>query len=219
VRRLALALVLIAGACGASTPADTDNATPLAAVAATTTTTSTTTTTIAATPRETASEVSIVGDALPVFGATPDPAIGMPAPVVAGAGFDGSEVTIGPSDKFRVVMFLAHWCSHCRGEVEELGPHLKLSPPPANVELFSVSTSARPAGDNYPPSEWLTPGAWPVPVLVDTEDTAIANAFGLTAFPYWVVVDPDGVVLGRTAGSLPVESVEALFDNLAEREG
>lgn len=217
---LVLALALVGAACGAETAADADTPTPLSVPTASTTTSTTTTTTPAAAPAaEAADEVSIEGEALPAFGATPDPALGLSAPVVTGTGFDGSPVTIGPSDNFTVIMFLAHWCPHCRGEVEELGPHLKVSPPPGNVDVVSVSTGVRPAADNYPPSEWLTSDAWPVPVLVDSEGSAVGAAFGLTGYPYWVAIDPDGIVLGRTAGSLPLESVEALFENLAEREG
>lgn len=222
---LLLALALVGAACGTGTIVDTDASTPLATTSTTTTTSSTTTTTTTTTTlaalsgAEVADEVSIDGPELPTFGATPDPALGLFAPVVTGAGFDGTPVTIGPSDSFTVIMFLAHWCQHCRGEVEELGPHLKVSPPPDNVDVVSVSTGVRPAADNYPPSAWLTPDEWPVPVLVDTEDSAVGSAFGLTGYPYWVVIDPEGIVLGRTAGSLPLESVEALFENLAEREG
>lgn len=223
MKRLSLALVLVAAACGTGTSTDKDDSTPLAAIVTTTSTSSATTTTTSTTAApvliETAAEVSIVGDALPLFGSAPDPAVGLPAPVVNGTSFDGSALDIGPSDKFTVIMFLAHWCPHCQGEVEELGPHLKLSPPPGSVKVISVSTGVRPAADNYPPSEWLTADAWPVGVLVDTDDTAVSNAFGLNAFPFWVVLDPEGVVLARTAGSLPLESVEALFENLAEREG
>ncbi|MGI9648031.1 MAG: TlpA family protein disulfide reductase [Acidimicrobiia bacterium] len=230
MKRLALAVALIAAACGAGATPDAEESTPLATIVTTTTstststttsttTTTTTTTTILPALAETAGEVTITGPALPLFGSGPDAAIGQTAPVVNGSSFDGSEVNIEPSGKFSVIMFLAHWCPHCRGEVEDLGPYFESSPPPDNVEVLSVSTGVRPAADNYPPSEWLTPDAWPVPVLIDTDDAAVSNAFGLNAFPFWVVLDPQGVVLGRNAGSLPQESVEALFENLAEREG
>ncbi|NNE95459.1 MAG: hypothetical protein HKN24_05470, partial [Acidimicrobiales bacterium] len=59
----------------------------------------------------------------------------------------------------------------------------------------------------------------PTPVLVDTAESSVAAAFGLNAYPFWVVLDHDGVVLARSAGSLPLESVEALFDNLTALEG
>ncbi len=51
---------------------------------------------------------------------------------------------------------------------------------------------------------------------VERKGKTVATAYGLNAFPFWVILDPDGVVLVRTAGSLPLETVEGLFANLAE---
>lgn len=177
----------------------------------------TTTTTIALI--EVAETATISGSSLPQFGETPDTAVGLTAPSVAGTSFDGSEVRLEPTGKYTVIMFLAHWCPHCQEEVKDLGPYFETTPPPDNVEVVTVSSSVREAADNYPPSEWLAPGAWDLPVLVDTVDNQIGTAYGLSAFPFWVVLDPDGVVLGRTAGSLPLETVQGLFNDLAAREG
>jgi thiol-disulfide isomerase/thioredoxin len=135
---------------------------------------------------------------------------------VVGTSFDGSEVRIEPTGKFTVVMFLAHWCPHCMDEVEEFGPYFEETPLPEGVEVLTVSTSVSETRANYPPSEWLTPDAWGLPVLADTGANEVSDAYGLNAFPFWVILDPDGVVLGRTAGSLPLETVEGLFANLAE---
>lgn len=209
MRRLAAGLVVIAAACGGSTANDT------AGSLATTSTFTTTTVAV----QETAASVSLGGNPLPRFGEAPDPAVGLVAPVASGAGFDGTAVEIAPSGNFTVVMFLAHWCTACQGEVEEFGPYFAASPPPDNVDVISVSTGVAPNRPNYPPSEWLTAETWPLPVLVDTAESDVAAAYGLNAYPFWVVLGPDGVVLARTAGSLPLESVEALFGNLAELEG
>jgi hypothetical protein len=48
---------------------------------------------------------------------------------------------------------------------------------------------------------------WPIPVVVDDEDSSVGGAFGLTFFPFAVFVDADGVVLGRLSGAIPVENV------------
>ncbi len=162
---------------------------------------------------------TLVGASLPRFGEAADQAIGLVAPVVMGTSFDGSVVQIEPSGKYTVIMFLAHWCPHCQDEVEELGPHFEANPIPGNVEVISVSTGVDEQRPNFPPSKWLTPDAWPFPVLLDTAETEVAGAYGLNAFPFWVVLDPEGVVLARTAGSLPLESVQRLFDDLAALEG
>ena len=151
----------------------------------------------------------------PVSATVPTRPSASAAPTVVGVSFDGSAVTIEPSEKFKVVMFLAHWCPHCQDEVDDLGPYFAGTPLPENVEAVAVSTGVDPTRPNYPPSEWMTPEAWPTPIIIDTADGAISSAFGLNAFPFWAILDPDGVVLARTAGSLPLETVEGLFANLA----
>jgi len=214
MKRLLLLLIvaLVAASCGSGTAGGT-----VAEDVATTTTTSTTvapTTTTVVTLMETA-DATITGESLPRFGDSPDPAVGLVAPTVAGVSFDGSPLVIEPSDNFTVIMFLAHWCPHCQDEVDELGPYFADTPLPENVDVLLVSTGVDETRPNYPPSEWLIEAAWPTPVMIDTADGAISSAFGLNAFPFWTILDPDGVVLARTAGSLPLETVEGLFANLA----
>jgi hypothetical protein len=53
-----------------------------------------------------------------------------------------------------------------------------------------------------------------VPVIVDP-DGEIADAYGLSAFPYWVAVDRNGRVVGRRTGELPVSEIEAIVARLA----
>lgn len=209
-----LVVVVLVAACGSDRPTSFDAGTPLATTSTSSTTTTLATTTTTTRP-EVAASVIISGEALPRFGDGPDPAIGMPAPTVSGTDFEGITVEIGSSDSYQVVMFLAHWCPHCQSEVDLLGPWLEASPPPAGIEVLSVSTGVSSDRPNYPPSKWLNGADWPVPVLLDTADGEVAQAFGLNAYPFWVVTDPNGAVLVRTAGSLPLESVEALFENLA----
>jgi thiol-disulfide isomerase/thioredoxin len=213
MKRLLVALALVAAACG-STDAGTqpDDSAPLAT---TNTTVAPTTTTTVVELMEVAETVTITGGSLPRFGDSPDPAVGLVAPTASGVSFDGSAVTIEPSEKFTVVIFLAHWCPHCQDEVDDLGPYFAGTPLPDNVEAVAVSTGVDPSRPNYPPSAWMTPEAWPTPIIIDTADGAISSAFGLNAFPFWTILDPDGVVLARTAGSLPLETVEGLFANLA----
>jgi hypothetical protein len=49
-------------------------------------------------------------------------------------------------------------------------------------------------------------------VLVDDEDSSVGRAFGLTAFPFLVVVGPDGLVAGRVTGAQPTETFEAIVE-------
>ena len=164
---------------------------------------------------EVADSVEISGAALPELKSGPDPAVGTVAPEVTGPGFTGKPVTISHDGTAKVIVFLAHWCDQCRGEVEELAPYFSALEVPVGVELYSVATATQSTRPNYPPSEWLLEAGWQLPVLVDTAGFDVARAYGLSGFPYWVVLDGEGVVLTRISGRLGVEPVEALLAKLA----
>jgi len=74
--------------------------------------------------------------------------------------------------------------------------------------VITISTGTDSNRSNYPPSEWLED--WPLPVLVDDENSSVARRFGLNAYPFLVVVDPDGVVAGRLAGVLAPSDFEQI---------
>jgi hypothetical protein len=88
--------------------------------------------------------------------------------------------------------------------------HLAGSPMPDDVELVTVSTAVDEKAPNYPPQDWLETEGWTAPVLADDEDRSAANAYGLTAFPYFVAVDAGGRVVARTSGELTGEQFDAL---------
>jgi cytochrome c biogenesis protein CcmG/thiol:disulfide interchange protein DsbE len=143
-----------------------------------------------------------------------DIAVGRPAPTVVGSSFDGSEVTIGADGRPQMLLFLAHWCSHCQAEVPAVQAWLDAGGLPDGVDLISVSTAADPAAPNYPPDEWLRREGWTPPVLVDPTGS-VATAYGLPAFPFFVFVNADGTVAGRITGEVPVEDLEAIAEQLA----
>jgi cytochrome c biogenesis protein CcmG/thiol:disulfide interchange protein DsbE len=155
-------------------------------------------------------DVEATGTALAPLGAGPDAAVGQPAPVVHGASFDGTPVTIGLGGRATVIVFLAHWCPHCQREVPLLRDHLADHPMASGVELVSVVTSTTPDRPNYPPSAWLDREGWPGSVLADSADGRAARAFGLTVFPYFVALDAHGEVVGRTSGEISTEQFDQL---------
>lgn len=172
------------------------------------------TTTGDGTTDETAGDAT-TASTLPQYDATSseDPAVGMKIPTVTGKDFDGNDITISGDDgKAKVILFVAHWCPHCQKEVPLLKEHLDGVPMPDDVELVTVSTSVKPGADNYPPSEWLAEEGWSAPVLADDENSSVAQAFGLSSFPYFVVVDADGNVVGRASGELTTDQ----FDQIVE---
>ncbi len=161
------------------------------------------------------SDTATVADVLPTYDATltDDPAVGMTIPSVTGKDFEGNDITISGDDgKAKVILFVAHWCPHCQKEVPLLKEHLDDVPMPDDVELMTVSTSVKPGADNYPPQEWLEGEGWQAPVLADDENSSVAQAFGLSAFPYFVVVDADGKVVQRASGELTTDQFDALVE-------
>ncbi len=120
-------------------------------------------------------------------------------------------MTIKADGRPKVVVFVAHWCPHCQREVPRLSEYLRDNPVPAGVEIVTVATGTTADRPNHPPSEWLERENWPGPVLADSEDAKTAEAFGLSAYPFFVAVDKDGKVVARTSGELTTDQFAELL--------
>lgn len=142
-----------------------------------------------------------------------DPAVGQAAPEVSGAAFDGTPVAIEADGRPKVILFLAHWCPHCQEEVPVIQAWVTAGGVPAGVDLFAVATAIDPAAPNYPPDAWFAREGWTSPVIVDPTNS-VAEAYGLTAFPFWVFVGPDGNVRARTIGEVSIADLEAAIRGL-----
>ncbi len=144
----------------------------------------------------------IIGDALPVLTA-PDPAAGAPAPQIVSQTLAGERVQIHPDDgTARVVVFLAHWCPHCRAELPRIVDWMGSNELPGDTEILAISTAVDATAPNYPPSAWLAEEGFAGTVLVDTPEGALAQGFGLSGFPFGVALAADGSVLARWSGEL-----------------
>jgi hypothetical protein len=150
---------------------------------------------------------------LPSRGA--DPAVGQPLPTLQGANtLDGSPLQITNDGKAKLIFVVAHWCPHCQNEVPVIQKWIDGGGVPAGLELYAVSTAARPDAGNYPPAKWLTQEHWTVPTLADSADNRALNALGVSGFPFFVAVGRDGTVVARTSGEQPVEEIAALAARL-----
>lgn len=157
-------------------------------------------------------EPTVQGAALPEYPEQgPDPALGMKAPVVTDQQFDGKKLTFPTPGKPAVIVFVAHWCPHCQREVPLLAQHLNGGGLPSDVELYAVSTGASSDNPNFPPSSWLNKEHWPVRTVADDSNKQIAKAFGLTGFPYFVVVDAQGNVVARASGEQTIEQFQQML--------
>ncbi len=162
-------------------------------------------------------DVTVTGTPLaPFAGAAQDGSIGAVAPEIQSADFAGTPMSIEHDGTPKLILFLAHWCEFCRREVPALQSWINANGIPAGVELVSVATSNSEIRPNYPPSAWLEREGWTQPILVDDEAGRIAQAYGLTSFPYYVAVNGAGEVQGRLAGEQPPSNVGAIMAALAE---
>lgn len=159
--------------------------------------------------------VTVAGAALPTLESPEsDPAVGTVAPTVTGSTFEGRPVQIGGTGRPVMVLFVAHWCPHCQREVPLLAPELGRVTP-AGVDVITVSTSVRDSDPNYPPSAWLKREGWPGTVLADDTGASTADAYGLSGFPYFLLLDRDSKVVARTSGEKTVPDVEAMLKRIA----
>jgi len=170
---------------------------------------------------QTSNAVQVFGDKLPTFtDSGEDTGIGATAPGFITTDFAGNrhEVTGsgGPGDTAKVIGIFAHWCPHCQREVPIVSQWLADNQLPAGVEVIAVSSLVNSSRGNYPPSSWFDSVNWPSPVLLDSSDNAIADAYGLSTIPYWVVLSPDNTVLDRKSGEIGADAFAGLIDTAAQ---
>jgi cytochrome c biogenesis protein CcmG/thiol:disulfide interchange protein DsbE len=158
---------------------------------------------------ENSASLTVIGEALPPLEDTQnDAAVDMASPVVVGATFDGTEVSIGgPTDGPTMLVFLAHWCAHCNDEIPEIVKLRDRGDLPDNLNIIGVSTAVYDDRDNFPPSSWIVGKDWTWPVLADTADSEAIQLYGGTGFPFTVMLNADGTVNARKGGSAPADEI------------
>jgi len=158
---------------------------------------------------DTASTPTITGDALA------EDSVGDAAPLVRADALLGEGEQVLPADgQATMIVFLAHWCSHCNAEVPVVVDWLGAEALPDGVEVVAVATAIDPTLPNYPPDTWLRERDWVSPTLVDA-DGSIAASYGVTGYPQWVFVDADGIVRG-SAGRQTAEQLSLIAAELAD---
>jgi hypothetical protein len=160
--------------------------------------------------------VEISGTPLPPFEG--EPSVGLVAPTFTTDTVDGERMTVGPAEDVRVIGFFVHSCPHCQREVSRVSGWLRTNEVPDGVEVLAVSTLAQPDRDNWPPSAWFFREGWSTPVLLDDEIGTIAAGYGMTSFPYWVVVDEDMNVITQAVGEMSDEQFAELLAVAAANE-
>lgn len=148
-----------------------------------------------------------------------DPAIGEAAPVVQGTDHDGNPITIGEATgRGQMLMFMASWCQFCMEELPTVVSWVNEGRLPDDVDLIAVSTSLSDVRPNWPPQDWYARENYKNQVIVDDVQSSIARAYGLRATPYWVIVNPEGVVVHRSTGTNPRGVLDAFAELAAGRQ-
>ena len=163
-------------------------------------------------------EVTISGDALPEFAGQNDMdvASGLPAPLFSAPNENSEIVSLDKNGNAKALLFLAHWCGYCQKEVPVVQGFIDSAGVPPGVDVIAIATSIDRGRENYPPQKWLADEGWSETQLYDL-DREIGNAYGLSAFPYWVFLDKDLNVVARRTGNLPADMVGALLIQLANQ--
>jgi cytochrome c biogenesis protein CcmG/thiol:disulfide interchange protein DsbE len=114
-------------------------------------------------------------------------------------------------------VYLAHWCPHCQAEVPRivaLAEAGKLD----GIDVYAVAAAGHEELANYPPSSWLEGEDWPFPTKVDSAQSTAAEAYGLTGYPYFLLVDAQGTVVDRAEGELEDADIVAAVKALVAAE-
>ena len=163
-------------------------------------------------------ETTVTGDLLPEFAGENDDniALGLTAPIFSAPNENSEIVSLEKNGNAKALLFLAHWCGYCQKEVPVVQGFIDSVGVPPGVDVIAIATSIDRGRENYPPQRWLADEGWSETQLYDL-DREIGNAYGLTAFPYWVFLDKDLNVVARRTGNLPADMVGALLIQLANQ--
>lgn len=167
--------------------------------------------------------VDVIGEPLPpLTDATPDPAVDRHAPVLVGFDLEGLPIRIDPAnDGPTMIVFVAHWCPHCNDEIPKLNRMRADGQFPEELDIVAVNTAVAPDRPNWPPDEWLAGDMdWMYPAMLDAIDMeretfVAADAYGVSGFPFIVLVDGDGTVVDRWSGEREPEEILSRIDALA----
>lgn len=150
--------------------------------------------------------VTVTGPALPPLPESgEDPAIGTTAPSLEGVTPAGQGTQVA-FEQPTLLAFMAHWCPHCQAELPEL-VQLAEEGGLDGLDAVVVLTGTDESAPNYPPGPWVEREGWTGRVLLDDEDAPAASAFGLSSYPFLVLVDGDGNVVDRNAGGLGLDGL------------
>jgi len=134
------------------------------------------------------------------------PLLGKPAPTLAGAGLDGSQVSLASMHgKWVVVNFMASWCVPCREEHPELVKFTQRHQAADDATVLGVIFDDTQPNVRHFFSE--LGGSWPV---VDDPGGQTALDFGVRGPPESFLIDPNGFVVWKGIGQVNADGLDKL---------
>lgn len=157
-------------------------------------------------------DVTVAGNPLPFLAdaSAGDPTLGFTAPDVSGADWNDVPVSIEADGRPKIVIFLAHWCSHCQAEVPVVVNWLENGGLPADVDMYGITVLTDKLRPNWPPQDWLESEGWTLPTVMDDEAGTAVQAYGMRGTPFYVVLDGEGTNLGRFSGEIGLNGLQTL---------
>ncbi|MBM32341.1 MAG: hypothetical protein CL764_05730 [Chloroflexi bacterium] len=137
-------------------------------------------------------------------------------PDIEGVSISGEPFKIKNDGRKKIILFLAHWCPHCQVEVEIFTSWAETRGLPKDFDIYTIATANNSSQENYPPQTWLNEANWQFPTIIDTDSDNIAKIFGVTSFPYWVLVDSDNKILTRLSGTFKEEDIDVIISKILE---
>ena len=139
-------------------------------------------------------------------------------PDIEGISISGEPFKIQNDGRKKIILFLAHWCPHCQVEVRMFEAWGKTRGIPNDFDIYTIATANNSSQENYPPETWLNEAGWKFPTIIDTDSDNIAKIFGVTSFPYWVLVDSDNKILTRLSGTFQEEEIDVIVSKMLESQ-
>ncbi len=158
-------------------------------------------------------DVTVDGEVLPphLGNNAPDESIGMTGASFSGSDWRGNSYSVEADGRPKVLMLMAHWCSHCQAEAPKIQAWVDAGRAPTDVDLYTITTLTNPTRVKWPPQNWLESEGWTLPVIMDDDISTLANTYGLSGTPFYVVLDGDNEVLFRISGEIGVTFLEDLI--------
>jgi cytochrome c biogenesis protein CcmG/thiol:disulfide interchange protein DsbE len=119
----------------------------------------------------------------------------------------GKEIKVAAGGQPLVLNFWATWCPPCRQEMPELEKFSRQYSDKATFYAINIQES----GDKI--TEFITRNQYSLQVLADKDGT-VARSFRVNAIPTTLVIDKQGIIKFRKAGTVTLAELEGVLNGL-----